>query len=185
MIATYAELLTELKKEFPKVKIVTKTSFFWRFLDALFRIVSLGKMRTFLTGYVTTIGWVIAVPEDWDLRTDERKYEVIAHERVHLRQIKRWGLGNFWLGIIPFSFAYLFLFLPFGLAYFRYRFEREAYTESLRIVYEQYGASSALHKIDFIVDQLTGMWYGYCWPFKKTVKAYMMKQYAQILLISK
>jgi hypothetical protein len=40
--------------------VVDKSGWFWRAIDIALRIVTIGRMTTFLTDYVTTIGPVVA-----------------------------------------------------------------------------------------------------------------------------
>ena len=75
---------------------------------------------------------------------------VLEHELVHVRQWQRWGV-LFWL-------SYLLLPLPFGLAWFRFRWEREAYLVQL-----EHAADREL-EITRIVDAL---WSGYAWPWPR------------------
>jgi hypothetical protein len=73
-----------------------------------------------------------------------------------MRQAKR-------LGFLKFAFLYLFAAFPVVWATYRTEFEKEAYEESLRAMYEYYGskiASSPGYK-DFIVSQFTSSAYGW------------------------
>ena len=51
--------------------------------------------------------------------SDIARTVLLRHERVHLRQRRRYGF-------LPFAILYLIPLLPLGLAYFRARFEWEA-----------------------------------------------------------
>lgn len=159
----------ELRREFPRLRIVYKRDSAWsRFLGSVVRVVTLGGQSAFVTRYVTTIGATIYLPNDWDARADDEKYIVLRHEAVHLRQFKRYGL-------IGMSLLYLFPILPLGLAWGRARLEWEAYEETLRVIAEVKGASAAqdpaLHT--HIVKQFTSGAYGWMWPFPRSVQRWI------------
>jgi len=80
----------------------------------------------------------------------------LEHELIHVDQINRFGPGLF-------LFLYLFFPLPCVFAYFRWRFEREAYLVDIR--------NGLL--VETVVDLL---WhnYGWCWP-----KSSMRKWFAR------
>lgn len=76
----------------------------------------------------------------------EQWEHIIRHELVHVKQAKKYPI--FW------QFSYLFLFLPIGLAWFRWYWEREAY---LTVNIQKYGADP-----DAVADTLSRM---YLWPW--------------------
>ena len=86
----------------------------------------------------------------------------MRHERVHLRQRRRYG-------DLVMTFLYLVPFFPLGLAYGRARIEWEAYTETMRATAELLGSDArdrtALRA--HIVQQFTSGAYGWMWPFPK------------------
>lgn len=129
----------------------------------------------FMTSYITTLGNVIAVPEGWFARTENPVacLATIRHELQHVRQCRAIGLGSVWLGFPLYAILYLLIPLPFGLAYFRYLFERSAYLESIT-TFDQHGASLAQIEIltEFAVQQLTTGLYGWTWPFPRQVREY-------------
>lgn len=95
----------------------------------------------------TTIGsFVIYAPDDVDLGDLEPHATIIRHELVHIDQARRFP-GFFQL-------SYLLLPLPFGLAYFRWVWERRAYLVDIEA-----GRLS-------IEEAVTTLWsrYGWCWP---------------------
>jgi hypothetical protein len=161
-----ALLLDELAAEFPDFQIVEKpTSRSQRALHLALAIVTLGQNRSYLDGYHTTIGRRIYVTADWESMSRDRRYLVLRHERIHLRQFRRFGLA----GMIA---LYLLFPLPLGLAYFRARFERDAYAESIRGAAELYGAEHVREPSfrDHILDQFTGPSYGWMWPFRRSLE---------------
>lgn len=140
---TYAAFLEELRAEFPKVRIVEKTGWFWSLLALV--------APNFVYGFTTTVRNTIFVSPAWNdssVYTPAERVAILKHERVHLRQARRytWPL---------FAFLYLFIAFPIGLSYFRYRFEREAYLEDIR---------TGWNTVENVVQTLGGPLYLWCWP---------------------
>ena len=109
-------------------------------------LVAIGN-RSFMREYWTTLGATIYYPT-----SVENPYEyplILEHELVHVRQWRRWGL--------LFSISYLLLPLPFGLAWFRWRWEREAYLVQLHSADDPHAAADAIARRLF-AD------YGWPWP---------------------
>lgn len=161
----YKTVLKSTKSEFPGFVIIQKRdSFMMKAIDVILRGITFGKMKNFMTGFITTIGQKVYVPETWDYYDTVDKLEIIRHERVHMRQARKYGR-------VLFSIMYLFLPLPGGLAYFRKKFEMEAYEESLRTMHRYLGPS-ALNNMQkkFIVSQFTSASYFWMWPFQKSVE---------------
>lgn len=180
--ADVSRLLSDIKHEFPAFRLVEKKGWFWNSLHWLVFVLTFGGNRNFRDAYITTVGPIIAVPTGWDGRASAyTRWSVLRHERIHLRQTRRMGLGLFWLGIIPFWVVYLLLPLPIGLAYGRYLFEREAYFESVLCDHEVFGKSAAYKRIERSVTQLTGGSYGWTWPFQHSVRKYFTKRYEKVL----
>lgn len=162
-------LLDEMARD--GVKVVYKDqSWFYRAIGKALYVLSFGKMKDFVTEFTTTIGKTIAVPRDYDQWSDERKIELFTHELTHVGQFKKYTL-------VGMAFLYLFVFFPVGLAYFRYRFERQAYLNGFKKELELYPSDSLLRGelIQHGVDQMTGPNYLWAWPFKKAVKAWFEK----------
>ena len=160
--------LSDLKAEFPSFRITPKRGDrLSRAIDLALRIVTLGGQRHYLTRYHTVIGDTLYVPETWDQLADLERVILLRHERVHLRQRRRYG------GPLM-TFLYLLPFLPLGLAYGRARIEWEAYTETLRATAELCG-SAALEDAalrEQIVRRFTGPDYGWMWPFRSVVEGW-------------
>lgn len=159
------------KVELQGARIVVKSGWCWRALDRLVRIASLGRNKTFLTDYFTTIGPWIGVPAQWELIAPAHRVAVLEHELVHVRQCKRFGLGSAILGLPLFGLLYLLAPLPIGLAWFRWRFEREAYVVGIRVKLETHPHERA-HLINNATFQLTGGAYAWTWPFPASVRRY-------------
>lgn len=173
----YKQLLVDLKTEFPKFRVVSKTeSAFMRFLSFLARVFTFGSQRTFMTDYTTTVGTTVYVPEGWDSWSDERRIPVLRHERIHMRQVKKWSIPIFYL-------LYLFLPLPLGLAWFRARFEWEAYEETMRAQADRHGSRLLEDERfrDAIVRNFTTGAYGWMWPFEKKIVEWYGASKARIL----
>ena len=169
--------LEELRAEFPDFRIVDKRGdAFSRAIDLALRAITLGGQRRYLTHYHTVIGDTLYVPEGWDRASDVARVITLRHERVHLRQRRRYTF----LGM---AFLYLAWPLPLGLAHGRARIEWEAYTETLRATIELRGEGAlrdpALRA--HIVRQFTSAAYGWMWPFPRTVHRWYDEAVAAIL----
>lgn len=137
---------------------------FSRLIDVALRIVTLGGQNRFITHYHTVIGYTLYVPASWNSLGETDRCILLRHERVHLRQRKRYGF----LGM---AFIYLIPFFPLGLAYGRARLEWEAYVETLRATAEFHGvlAMKSATLRESILQRFTGPDYGWMWPFRSTV----------------
>jgi hypothetical protein len=164
----FERFLGELKAEFPAFRIKEKRGdTLSRAIDIALKLVTLGGQRHYLTQYHTVIGETLYVPETWEELQDLDRVILLRHERVHLRQRRRYG------GPLM-AFLYLVPFLPIGLAYGRARIEWEAYTETLRATAELRGLQ-ALQSPELrarIVRRFTGPDYGWMWPFRSAVEGW-------------
>jgi hypothetical protein len=162
--------LRELYQEFPALQILPKEQI-WHQKTAglLLKIITFGSQNAYLSNYTTTLGTSrIYTPSGWARYSAAQRYIILRHERAHLRQFRRYG---FFLMLV----LYGFLPLPAGLSYFRMRFEREGYEESIRASKEMYGAAHVQTE-DFqnwIISQFTSGAYGWMWPFPKSVKKWV------------
>lgn len=158
--------LQELGLEFPNFRVVYKReSRLCRCIHAALFAITLGGQRHFLQGYYTVIGHTLYVPDSWDSLAPADRVILLRHERVHLRQRRRYGT----LGM---TLLYLLPLFPLGLAYGRARIEWEAYTETLKATAELLGRD-ALHDPKLrerIVQRFVGPDYGWMWPFRKRVE---------------
>jgi hypothetical protein len=129
-------------------------------------------MDDYLGGYHTTIGQTVYVADGWDSSDPDDRWLTLRHERVHLRQFRRFTL-------VGMATAYLLLPLPAGLAWCRAWFERQAYAESIRAAAELHGLDHVRvgRFRDSIVEQFTGAGYGWMWPFRGAVERW----YEQVL----
>lgn len=120
----------------------------------------LGNYR-FMSHYWTALGNKIYYPER--LTAPPEHYIVtIAHEKVHIRQMQK-------LTTPVFLFLYLCCPLPIGLAWFRWRMEREAYLVNIA------AAPNRLRTIECIVKKLGSAEYGWCWP-KPWMRRWFLRQ---------
>ena len=87
--------------------------------------------------------------------------------------IPLWTEVNWWSGLIPLSVFLLVSPIPF--AYFRYRWEKEAYTLSIAIQHWTAGQVNDLY-LEAMVNQFVTWVYGWMWPFGR---ASMMKKLKQ------
>jgi hypothetical protein len=167
----------ELHAEFPAFRIVPKeTSTLSRTIDVALRIITLGGQNRFMTEYHTVIGATLYVPHAWQRTAPRDKIVLLRHERVHLRQRRRFGfLLMAWIYLVPF--------LPLGLAYGRARLEWEAYEETLRATADLHGLAALQRRglRDAIVRRFTGPDYGWMWPFPRQVESWYERSIQQIL----
>lgn len=158
-------LILEMQAEFPAFRIVPKAGSTLNLaIDRALKLLTLGGQNSYMTEYFTVLGDTLYTPPGWESMTPDAQVVLLRHERVHLRQRRRYTA----LGM---TFLYLFPFLPLGLAYGRARIEWEAYTETLRATYEVYGPASARDPElkRKIVGRFTGPAYGWMWPFPRRV----------------
>ncbi len=162
----YRDLLDEIRREFPGFRIVRKDrSALQRLIHGALVVVTAGAQRRYLAGYQTTIGQTVYVTPDWDARPAAERYATMRHERMHLRQFRRYGL-------VGMALLYLLVPLPLGLAWFRARFEWEGYAETIRAVAEIHGRARVEDPAfrAGIVRQFTSGAYGWMWPFRRTLE---------------
>lgn len=173
---TYEKILVETKTEFSDFCILKKNeSSLMKFIDVALKIITMGQMRIFMTGFITTLGQVVYVPEDWDIMTMSNKSVIIRHERVHMRQARKYSR-------FLFSVLYLFVPLPGGLSYFRKKFEQEAYEESLKAHYEYHGEKAFTPQLkENIISHFMSSQYFWMWPFRKNLECWYDKFVVKLL----
>jgi hypothetical protein len=169
-------LLREMAARTPPVRVVPKANLWHQHaIDCALRVLTFGRQNRYLTDYVTTLGHTVLVPTGWDRIPPLRRYEVLRHELVHVRQFERWG----WCGMV---LLYGLLPLPVGLAWGRARLEWEAYAETLRAIAEVEGIAAArdprLHQE--IIRRFTGPDYAWMWPFPRRVQRWIDAQLATL-----
>jgi hypothetical protein len=169
-------LLAEVQREFPRFRIVPKSrSALARTIDLALKLVTFGGQSRFLTHYHTVLGEVLYVPDGWEQAAALDRAITLRHERVHLRQRRRYGT-------VGMALLYLLPFFPLGLAYGRARLEWEAYRETILATAELKGAAAArspeLRRR--IVEQFTSAAYGWMWPFPRAVGRWIDRTLAEL-----
>ena len=174
---TYADIVAEIVDEFPRFSIVEKRqSKMMRLMSFALCFVTSGRTVEFMDSSVTTIGSTVYVPERWNDLPEGYRASTLRHERVHLRQWRKFGF-------LPFAFLYLLVPLPLGLAWFRAEFEKEAYEESMRADCEIYGVL-ALRSREYrkgVIAAFTSSAYGWMWPFRGQVERWYDQTAQKIL----
>lgn len=174
-MSAYAQLVSEMEKEFPKFQLVEKkSSSLMSVLNIGLKILTLGKMQTFMTLFTTTIGYKVYTPTGWH---NLDRIGILKHERIHMRQMRRYG--SFW-----YFFSYLFLWMPIGLAYFRKKYEQEAYEESMRHLAVTHGVGS-IEDVNYrnqIINYFTSFEYAWTWPFRESIEKWFDNTVGKIKL---
>lgn len=158
-------LIAEIEREFPRFRLLMKRdSPSQRWLDRGLRVLTLGGQSGYLDQYHTTIGYSVYLADRWDEMDDAERYILLRHERIHLRQFRRYTRPGM-------AFLYLFVFFPLGLAWFRARFEQEAYAETLAATAEIFGPDALDAEMkEYVVEQFVGPAYAWMWPFRGAVE---------------
>ena len=164
-MSPYDQIIAELKDEFPKFKLVEKKdSLLMKALNIFLKVITFGLMKTFMTNFTTTVGYTIYTPSRWNILD---RVGILKHERVHMRQMRRYG--RIW-----FSLSYTFLWFPTVFAYFRKKYEQEAYETSMLHSAQSYG-------IKYIEDpkyrermiaRFTTAQYFWTWPWRKSLETW-------------
>ncbi len=127
-----------MESEFGKVRIVLhKDSWLIRTIHFFIKLFT---RKDSYSGYTTTLGRTLYVPNGWYLRHPDGRYRTLRHERIHMKQFRYWPLA--FLGhrgvwrINAFLFAFCYLFTLPTLWTMRAKFEREGYTQTLLVLTE-------------------------------------------------
>jgi hypothetical protein len=158
-------LLAEIRGEFPAFRIVPKEGDrLSSVVDKLLKVATFGAQSEYLTRYHTVLGDTLYVPTGWEETPPVRKMILLRHERVHLRQRRRYGT-------VFMSVLYMLPLFPMGAAYGRARIEWEAYEETLRATAELEGLEAAKSPAlrAHVIRQFTSGAYGWMWPFPSTI----------------
>jgi hypothetical protein len=168
-------LLAEIRREFPDFAIVRKRdSALQGVIAALLRGVTFGGQRHYLTRYHTVLFGRLYVSDAWPQMSDDARYVLLRHERIHLRQRRR-------LGDVTMAFVYLFPLFPVALSWGRARLEWEAYVETIRATAEVYDLDAARNLEDEIVRRYVGPDYGWMWPFPNTIRRWFREVMALLV----
>lgn len=168
--------LKDMNEEFPSFRIIKKAeSKFAKAMDIALKVITFGGQREFMSRYYTVIGDTLYVPEGFDDANPIDVVITLRHERIHLRQRRRYTM-------VGMTIVYMLLPFPLFLAYGRARLEWEAYTETLRATRDLRGADAM--KSDYlrnrIITQFTSPAYGWMWPFRLTVERWYDEAIRQI-----
>jgi hypothetical protein len=170
----YDDTVVRLQREFGARLVPKQGSLFMTVINAVLKVLSFGQFKAFFEDYTTTIGKTVYTPTRWDSFSDGARTVILRHEMVHLQQAKRWGF--------LFSVLYLFGGLPIGAAYFRVKFEREAYVETLQAHVDLLGTfvldDPSLK--DMILRQFNGPAYLWMWPFPESNRRWYADTCARI-----
>lgn len=159
-------VLVEIKREFPEFSLCRKSeNKVHLVIDALLRVLTFGKMSNYLTDFTTTIGYTVWVGDSFLSSEPAIQAITLRHEREHMRQAKRNGR-------VVFGLCYLLFPLPFLFAWFRYKWEREAYAETLKGLreYRGYLYVSQPEVKERFVRYFTGPSYFWTWCLKGQVE---------------
>jgi len=174
MTTRYQALLDDVQREFPAFAVLPKRGRALQHAIALaLAVVTFGGQRHYLTRYHTVLFGKLYVPEAWRRMSDDERYILLRHERVHLRQRRR-------MGDVAMAFVYLVPLLPLFLAWGRARIEWEAYVETIRATAEVHGLEAARALEQEIVRRYVGPDYGWMWPFPRTIRGWFREVIAEL-----
>jgi len=170
-----AVVTRDIEREFSSFVMIRKEdSWLMRLINVVFFILTFGQMKAFMTSFTTTLGTAVYTPKQWDTFSPMSKAVILRHERVHMRQARK----HTWLW---FSFLYLFAFFPVGLAWYRAKFEMEAYAETLR-AYHEYGVDIQRGDIKArMLQHFTTAQYLWMFPFSGYLSRWFDETVAEIL----
>jgi hypothetical protein len=169
-------MLAEIISEFPSFRLVRKgDSRLMLTIDRFLKILTFGHQSRFLSEYHTVIGYTLYVAPTWNQLDVIEQTILLRHERVHMRQRRKWGL-------IGLAFLYLVPLLPIGLAYGRARLEWQAYSETIRASVELRGLDVLNDRAlrEMIVRRFIGPDYAWMWPFRRSVESWYDRLVLQI-----
>ena len=173
-VSRHLRFLDEIRAEFPDFEIRPKReSVLQRAIAVVLLALTFGGQRHYLTRYHTVLFGTLYVPDVWQAMTDDERYVLLRHERVHLRQRRR-------MGDVRMAVVYLFPVLPLFLAWGRARIEWEAYSETIRATAEVYGLDAARALEEPIVRRYIGPDYGWMWPFPRAIRRWFRLVIAEI-----
>lgn len=170
----YDEVLQYMKGRYGGSIKKKSESTLMKVIDIFLKVITFWQMDTFMTGFITTMGTTVYVTDSWE--PSPSRAVTLRHEMCHMEQSRRYTR-------ILFSFLYLFVFLPGGLAYFRAKFEKEAYEESMYGA-AQIGGPGALLRDAYranIIGHFTSAEYFWMWPFKKSLDKWYDAAHSRVL----
>jgi len=155
-----------LREEFPEFELHMEKPW-W--LKVLLKI----PCFKYLEDYNQAIGFKIYTCRSWDKLSPRRRLSILRHEREHFLWARKYS---------PFLIvlAYIFVFFPIYLAWFRAAFERAGYRESLRSRIEYYGntPSEKENARETYLRVFTTWDYFKMWPYKRTILRWFEEDWA-------
>jgi len=166
---------SQILREFPRFSIVDKeSSVLMRVINIFLFILTCGRHTGFLTKYITVIGNTVYVPPSWHSSHDVARAIVLRHELVHMRQCKKHGH-------LLFTLMYLFFPVPVFFAYYRKKFEQEAYEETLRAMVEYVGIEALTPKVrERVLAHFSSVEYVWAWPWRNSLENWYDSFVAQL-----
>jgi hypothetical protein len=162
---SFRDLCLSIRGEFPYFRLVEKKdSSFMKFLDFCLKLITFWQMKKFMTSFTTTIGFTVYTPEGWVDWSEKVKVAILRHERIHMRQKERDKC---------FFVKYLLLPFPILWAYYRMKYEMEAYEETMKVMWEYRGIEGFTDEFkQSMVRHFTSAEYFWTWPWKKRIEAW-------------
>lgn len=172
----YDVVMAQIRDEFPDFSIVRKAdSRLMRFLAVLHFLATFGSKK-FMDTFTTVLGETVYVPAAWEdpsRKSVAEKIVTLRHERVHMRQRRRYG-----------GFVYALMYMgpfPVLFAWGRAELEKEAYEETLRATAELRGAQFALKMREHIIGHFTGAEYLWMWVLRSQIERWFDAAYQKVL----
>jgi hypothetical protein len=175
----YVLLLDYIRMRIPQFEVINKQKSTFMFM--LSKILFFNK--TFMSAFVTTIRYTVYTPLSWQtVFPNEAKFEIMAHELVHLLQYRRYKILQSLSYLMPQIFALLAVLSIFSTSWWmlsllfllplpsftRALIEFQAYRMSAFVVYKIYGnAIKEDEMIDYYVANFVKSNYYFMFPFKK------------------
>lgn len=175
--ADYEVLEADIRQEFPDFHVVNKSSsVLMNVIDIVLKIITFWQMNEFMTSFITTMGSTVYTPVEWDVYEVTARMEILRHERVHMRQARKYGR-------VLFSLMYAGLPLPTVFAYWRKKFEQEAYEVSLAAMQEYYGDAMLQDEgvRSRMITHFTSAEYFWTWPWKRSIAEWYDTTVAKLL----
>lgn len=162
-MSAYSDLLADMRKEFSNFEVVPKSeSRLMKVIDVFLKVITFWQMKTFMTSFTTTLGNTVYVSPNWKDRSESSRIITLRHERVHMRQARRYT---------RFLFSVLYALVLPAVWTFRAKFELEAYEETMRAAAEIYGPEALNDKLkESLVGHFTSAEYFWMKPFKGSVE---------------
>ncbi len=159
----WKKILIETPQYFVKIKVENR---FQCLMNKVARVFN----KRYNSHYTTTFYPGIYVPHSFKRWRPSRIVELFDHERIHLLQYQRVG------GTVPFLFLYNLVPFPALIAYFRYKWEKEAYERTIVHLYHWKGETYLRSKYfieEVMIPRLNGPEYGFTWFNKDAIRKWI------------